>query len=1545
MGAAVSSAANLGLSGSDISVEIACSDAVTNGATHNHAYENTSGFDAGTEYYMVASKFRIYLHDDFMNSVDLNTLECTSPSSWETCDGGSSPDYGGVEMSFVQGDTSPDAVFPNYVEWDYGTTDPTGKPFVEGRNDYNGDGVVDTAPINRTMGEAVYFRFLDDTPGASGDATTTSALYVQFWAFDQACGNFGDASCWEAVEEDGATNVHWNNHTVEINTNYECPPTDEPVCQDLQIIPSNLSVDDLFGPIDLEVIATDTTGQVMTNVDYHYEAFRFGTDPLNPLVVPNALGRFRYGPFNSQGGSNDEVTMDSTVKYRNGQPGDQILVNVVGPGDCYQMLELPFCADLNFLNPPNSSITVTGNEYSVGLQVEATASNGEAWPYDVEYTSTDASSTFDGSSTQPHEAGVNDTVDYIGQETGFVTVNAQNDVAGLCSDQFFYIVEPEEDDELFCDSLEILTPISPVASGDMESGITLTWESFLTDGSVAPGPWNVISTNPSGEFFDSVTGASLGTGRVLDHTSNTIDYVGTSGDEIFVNDALYGECEDQITSLPLEVLPVCTDLTLGEPTGLDTNETCFDFSVDVSDPSFISTLQAIGYKDNTATARSLTALLTMEVNETGDSTSGNPSLLPLNAGLSTYTGTVCWTNFEAGNYLEISVLGSEEACFESFEFPETVPVCVDLKLEPNVVIIPTGDTESGRVQLGVKTQGSDSSWSGDLIIEDTSGTCELTYADGSPSEFSDGHLQIPVSGIFDSATAYADNCATEENIRAFVSGAEGVCEDEFRFVPEDEGLFCIDLAFNPDELNVPDGGTATTLLELNSELIDQTLVVEFNGCPAGQIRNDGNTYTNRMERLITGSETLLLTFTNMCEDAEITAFVEGQEATCSDELDINVPIEEPVCRDLSFEPDDVQVIETEDKTVSLNLDSDLEDQTLIIEYKNCPASSIEVNGVSFEDRAEILLDGSESLDVTFTNLCKEAEIRTYVEGQEGVCEDTLDMDFVELGEFNKFIFTFNFAVEKDNFSDDGIFFSHDEDRAFYTLEYQPTGDENSITFTDDMWDNALNGRLGSGEDSGGYVQLADSYQELTQSDVDPGNVYEYNTITHFGFGEQHELNSTEVFNYVDRNYTPSNFESFVAYIKYDDNRESEVIEECGDRIGSDICYDQNTRPESTGSLTIHNSGNIAEAASIRVRYVGIVVSGLDCGNSSDECLTEEFQNKAELKVYSGIHSLEAEAKLVVLCSYLVTRNAGDVYLEVALEGGSDVACIFVDEDEAKSAEYRNVDALIILEANPDAYKDINFTPASGADLETGYSGSTVSICDDNEYKDNLIGNLSSYVCEIVSSVSAIWQSSIVESTTETQVAQSIRNAETNQSLNVFKDWNTLKSQLSNQNNPNSGILYFDGSKSDSITLGAITVPEGAWTLIVENADLIIDSNIQYADSSNFRNLPSIAFIVLGGDIHIDNDALNLVGVYYTDQSFTGDERSAVNEPLEIHGSIYGHVQPLLDAAKYVGSPRLDEGGVQVYYDQRIILNTPPGLSEYADISTEEAVNTVDRSGS
>lgn len=1512
---------SLELSGEDFSQTLTCPDTE---AWHTHGYENTSGPEDGYEYYMAVTKFRIYLHDNFVENIDLDSLECALPSGYFPCEGTSSTDLGGSTIELVQGDSSSDAVYPDYVEWEFGITDASDKPIAPGYNDYDYDGTIDTTEDDRTVYTTLGFEFNEDRE--SGDsATTTSAIYVQFKRYDEAgCGRWSSSACWEDIEEGGETDKHWNTDTLTATTTYQCAG-----CASLSISPSSLSVSDVFSDTDFEVTATADDGTDITgDSQFTYSAFKYGTSTSQ---TPDADGDIRYGFLElGHGGNGPASSSYNDIEYEDSEPGDTLTVCVsdyegtdyCGTGVCEVEVEFPYCTDLDITDPTGLQIG-RGDSYENNIEIEVEASTGEDWPYDVTYESTDSDATFDGNLT-PYTTDDWTIDSYVSDDisaTMTAGLNDENgdgesdDVGGFCEDSFTHVlfIRPEVPT---CDYLEIIIPSTTLTCEEMESGdVEITWVSFMTNGTAASGPWILTSSNSAGEFRLTPGGTLLGTGTALVPIT-TVFYTGEDGDTIQIVDPLYPDCSDFIDSETCEVTPpapVCEDLILSDPyilnddgsattidlsdnddlgTLYDESIVCWDFSVTVSDSSYSGTLMAEGYEDVSQSAYN--GNLSLTVNETGGSTTGNPASLGVTA-YTNYTGTVCWENFEENNYLSLYMLGEEDVCGDSEELPPyeaplppEAPYCLDLQMSPDSYTMAYTDATAGTLTLTLAASSSDSTWTGALIVE-KSGSGTLYYSDGSASEYSDGHLEIPISGSSATVAITYVNGVAGDTISAYVEDEVALCTDTLSISRE-----------SPPTTTTPTSPPTTPTSP-----------------PTG----------------------------------------------------VGPSAKENECKSVTFEEDGAELeeitpIEGEDETVEICLDTEKVSQDLIINYVN-PNGDLalmrydsdqdgDLDDEDDEIKDKLTLEGvkdNECPEVLFKEIYEDAEISAQAQDETGQCTEELDVkvqklppeeEELELGSFKKSIFTFNFSTEKNPYTDEGVFFAHDEDRAFYTLEYDPVGTEETITFTDDLWTEKAGGIFGDGSNSTGTVSLATSYDKLTG-----GSAFDYPTLTNLGFGDEHEANSEDIADYIEANFNFSNFMTFVPYLKYSDERDSTLIPECeydessGELKSESVCYDPAYSPTTTThNVVIENAGTVEEDYGsdvvIRIRYVGIISSKLECSDQEDECLTEEFQNEAQVTVY-GDETLTASARLVVLCSYLLTQNAGDVYLEVELEGGSDISCIFVDEDEATSA-YANVDALVVLEPSGET--------GEGEGLPSSYAESTISFCD-NEFQNNIVGNLSSYICEIIGSISELWKKSTVESATESRVSQATRNVLTNQekSEETYSNWDQLEDTLTNQNNPDSHILTFDGTLNSAsggkLTLGKLEIPKGAWTVIVEDADLYLSGDLSYATVSTaaeYKDLPSIAFIVLRGDIYVEKKARELVGVYYTDQKFDGDKRSPINEQLTIDGSLYGNVQALLDNAKYVAPPTISGGGLVIRYDSRILLNTPPALSEYVDVSSEKAVN-------
>lgn len=1497
------------------------------GATHIHTHYNDST-DGANDYYLVVHEFAIALDtnysggsaptpatNDFLENVDTESLLCTDGDmTFVDCgfdkdtitpgtviyDNHGAGRYNGVKITYdnldwVDGD-------PLGLIWSYGTSDPsdiTLKPWIA-----SGDHKTEDIAFNLTA-------YDHDQTVTTQSWTKVEGYYVSATASHSDLGNYHHFYTTQAsahssdIDPDGDY-IYWYGLNA---TDRSIFPSCSLACDTLEITPTtaDLSVSDVFSDVPFTVTATDTDGNDITaDSTFQYYVNKYGSGN----TAADASGTLKYGMFGISS-SRSPNTTDSTVTFKNTDPGDSLYVYVsdydgTAYPSCNAQVELPYCADLSITDPTGAFGSgwlgvFHGTSFSTNIAVTATASNGEAWPYDITYDSTDDGATYDGNADPYHTTDYS-VDDYESTESATVDVAADNDVAEVCSDSFNYSLIPSIPVNT-CDYLTITTPTGTVSAADMTAGsVQITWTAVMTDGTPVPPPYICQSSNAAGTFTD----ASHLTGTGSFTTSmTTVYYTGDAGDTINCFSTLYPYCTDRVTSESGSTeIPVCHDVTLSEPyittdggvtkttidltntddiaTLYDNTTVCYDYTVSVSGAAYRDTLVATGYEDSTQAAYSGTLDLT--VNETSGSAVGNPASVGI-TGFSSYTGTVCWENYQPGNYMNLQLVGSPLACYEDSQLPPYTPpseeiACTDLTLSPDSVVISSSATDAGTLNLGITVTGSDSTWSGTLLVTHT-GTGNLFYTDGSASTAGDGHLEIPVSGSTTTlALTYVGGHAGDV-VTAYISGEEGACTDNFSITQE----------------STTSGGGGSS--------------------GGGIISGGGGTSVS----------------INVCQDVSFSES-EATVLTCED-------YDTTVCVDTENGSEDI-VVTREDDSEDICYQESSGDW-------NCDDSE---NGeLTIEN-----VDDGDCVDIRVENVCDSEEINVEAEGEGSACEDTLNLETAALGSFNKYIFTFNFTAEKSAYTDDGIFFAHDEDRAFYTLDYQPTGSEGEVVFTDRMWDA---GYIES-PTTHGRIDLATDYGEMTSAHAYADTAdYTYSEITHMGFGDAYEEKSNIVASYVDTLGT--SLPSFIAYIKYpsEENRDSDPIYECrytydeaGNRVldDTDVCFDPNESPaNSDPKVVIENAGNVESSGSIRVRYVGVIESKLDCDGTG--CLTEEFENTAEVNVYSeggsNVGSLSDSANLVVICSYLLTENAGDVYLNTALLSGSDLSCANVADDTGNGidyTEYSNTDGLIILGDGS------SVTPTS-TDISDP-TDTTASYCDSTAGNDSLIGNLSSYVCEIISSVSDLWKMTTVTTTTDSHLSQAIRNASTAQSsadvtvsgLGGEANWNLLASTLTNSNNSSSNILYFNGAFSGTtggtLTIDDLTVPAGAWTIVVENGDLNITGDIGYAtvDSADYNDIPSVAFVVLGGDINFENSSKNDVGVYYTDGDFTGETRSAVNQQLIIDGSLYGNIQPLLDACNYVAPPTQEGGGLVVRYDSRILLNTPPSLSEYVDVSTEKGIN-------
>ncbi len=207
---------------------------------HTHEYTHTWSYTEGYESYAWVRGVRIYLHDDLLASADPEALACPDleateeaqgEDTWRTdCAGGMEyPDlFGGSRIELVQGDTSGDALYPDYMLWTFGIDDKYDAPFIAGPNDvYPPDGSIDTEDSDQKVSFQIAWQALAD-PGS--DVGTTSADFlVDYWTFDQVCAADADedpndaqehADCWSETDEPqspGEVGEHWSPESDIVN--------------------------------------------------------------------------------------------------------------------------------------------------------------------------------------------------------------------------------------------------------------------------------------------------------------------------------------------------------------------------------------------------------------------------------------------------------------------------------------------------------------------------------------------------------------------------------------------------------------------------------------------------------------------------------------------------------------------------------------------------------------------------------------------------------------------------------------------------------------------------------------------------------------------------------------------------------------------------------------------------------------------------------------------------------------------------------------------------------------------------------------------------------------------------------------------------------------------------------------------------------------------------------------------------------------------------------------------------------------------------------
>jgi hypothetical protein len=170
--------------------------------------------------------------------------------------------------------------------------------------------------------------------------------------------------------------------------------------------------------------------------------------------------------------------------------------------------------------------------------------------------------------------------------------------------------------------------------------------------------------------------------------------------------------------------------------------------------------------------------------------------------------------------------------------------------------------------------------------------------------------------------------------------------------------------------------------------------------------------------------------------------------------------------------------------------------------------------------------------------------------------------------------------------------------------------------------------------------------------------------------------------------------------------------------------------------------------------------------------------------------------------------------------------------------------------------------------------------------------------------------------------------------------------LSGNESLDGKVIVIDDGVSTSYTLSdAVTFMNGTASgqdgsgLIIVDGDLQIDSNLYYNNTAltDLKNLSSVAWIVKG-NLTIGESVNQVVGSFFVigDDSI-GDglhdgavtTQSSNASQLVVYGLMMGRSFDF--QRTYEGVYGQDEPAELIYYDGRILSNTPPGLRDFASV--------------
>lgn len=344
---------------------------------------------------------------------------------------------------------------------------------------------------------------------------------------------------------------------------------------------------------------------------------------------------------------------------------------------------------------------------------------------------------------------------------------------------------------------------------------------------------------------------------------------------------------------------------------------------------------------------------------------------------------------------------------------------------------------------------------------------------------------------------------------------------------------------------------------------------------------------------------------------------------------------------------------------------------------------------------------------------------------------------------------------------------------------------------------------------------------------------------------------------------------------------------------------------------------------------------------------ESFPNRVSFESIDRDNEKDSgkdNAEVIAICPFILTRQAGDVFFKDVFDTGIDVS---------KCADVKTTPGTVIKEEKVVKVKITKTGTGQLSDEAIQLDLPSHDVCRYSNLSSNIEGyndvlsNFSSTICEFSAEVAEKWQETNIRDAIDANITKIARWGQNITSDLELKNMDQLKT-LSNHESGifvrvNGDLTIGDpNSKEDIVTIEGVDTVPAAQTYIVKNGNLHIKSNIIYG-TTNYdgkpKNIPSAAFIVINGDIIIDNDVTQIDGILMAVKYADSKNGQVMNPPgadetenkLVINGSLIGDVFDLFASRIGIGDPTSDEGSVTIRHDARILLNTPPGLGELINI--------------